>query len=333
MADTFRAWVIDRGDDGQTCTLKDDLTTDDLPEGDVLVDVQASTVNYKDGLAVTGKGKIIRNFPGVPGIDFAGTVLASTSARFEPGDQVVLNGFGVGESHWGGLAERARVPADWLIALPEAFTPLEAMAIGTAGYTAMLCVDELERAGVAAGAEVVVTGAGGGVGSIAITVLGEAGFRPVAVTGREALADYLRELGAVEVLPRSTFTEPTKGPLASARWPGAIDTVGGEVLANLLKAMAYEGTIAACGLAGGIEVNTTVMPFILRGVRLVGVESVYQPLHRREAIWQRLAQLLPGERLAEISRVVPLTDVPRVAEEILQGRVRGRTVVDVKAST
>ncbi|MFP4127205.1 MAG: alcohol dehydrogenase catalytic domain-containing protein, partial [Alphaproteobacteria bacterium] len=181
MADTFRAWVIDRGDRGQSCTLRTDLTNDDLPEGDVLVDVQASTVNYKDGLAVTGKGKIIRNFPGVPGIDFAGTVLESTSERFEPGDQVVLNGFGVGESHWGGLAERARVKADWLIMLPEAFTPVEAMAIGTAGYTAMLAVDELERAGVAPGAEVVVTGAGGGVGSVAITLLAAAGFRPVAV--------------------------------------------------------------------------------------------------------------------------------------------------------
>lgn len=330
MADTFRAWVIDRGDSGQTCTLRDDLTTADLPDGDVLVDVQASTVNYKDGLAVTGKGKIIRNFPGVPGIDFAGTVRESRSERFEPGDQVVLNGFGVGESHWGGLAERARVPADWLIMLPEAFTPMEAMAIGTAGYTAMLCLDELERAGVAQGAEVLVTGAGGGVGSIAIAMLAAAGFRPVAVTGRDSLADYLRELGAVDVVPRSTLTDVGKAPLASARWPGAIDTVGGPVLANLLKTMAYEGTVAACGLAGGIEVNTTVMPFILRGVRLVGVESVYQPLARREAIWQRLAQLMPSERLAEISRIVPMAQVPEVAEEILKGHVRGRTVVDVK---
>jgi acrylyl-CoA reductase (NADPH) len=331
MAETFRAWVIDRGDAGQTCTLKRDLTDADLPAGEVLVDVQASTINYKDALAVTGKGKIIRGFPGVPGIDFAGTVVESASDRFEPGDQVVLNGFGVGESHWGGLAERARVPADWLITLPEAFTPMEAMAIGTAGYTAALCVDELERAGVAQGAEVVVTGAAGGVGSIAITLLRGAGFRPVAVTGRESLADYLRELGAVEVLPRTTFTEPAKGPLASARWPGAVDTVGGEVLANLLKTMAYEGTVAACGLAGGIEVPTTVMPFILRGVRLVGVESVYQPLHRREAVWQRLAQLVPSERLAEISRVVAMHEVPAVAEELLAGHVRGRTVVDVKA--
>jgi acrylyl-CoA reductase (NADPH) len=330
MVETFRAWVIDKADGGQTCTLRDDLTDADLPDGDVLVDVQASTVNYKDGLAVTGKGKIIRNFPGVPGIDFAGTVVESSAERFEPGDQVVLNGFGVGESHWGGLAERARVSADWLIMLPEAFTPMEAMALGTAGYTAMLCVDELERAGVAQGAEILVTGAGGGVGSVAITMLAAAGFRPVAVTGRDTLADYLRELGAVEVLPRSTLTEVGKGPLASARWPGAVDTVGGEVLANLLKTMAYEGTVAACGLAGGIEVPTTVMPFILRGVRLVGVESVYQPLARREAIWQRLAQLMPSERLAEMSRVVPMDQVPAVAEEILKGHVRGRTVVDVK---
>jgi len=204
------------------------------------------------------------------------------------------------------------------------------MALGTAGYTAMLAVDELERAGVAQGAEVAVTGAGGGVGSVAIALLAAAGFRPVAVTGRDSLADYLRELGAVEVLPRSTFTEPTKGPLASARWPGAVDTVGGEVLANLLKAMAYEGTVAACGLAGGIEVPTTVMPFILRGVRLVGIESVYQPLARREAVWQRLAQLMPSERLAELSRVVTMDQVPEVADDLLAGRVRGRTVVDVK---
>jgi len=331
MSETFRAWRIEQADAGPALVWHDDLTDSDLPDGEVLVDVAASTMNYKDGLAVTGKGKIIRKFPCVPGIDFAGTVRASTVPRFEPGDQVVLNGFGVGESHSGGFAERARVPADWLVALPEAFTPIEAMAIGTAGYTAMLSVDALERQGVPPGAEVVVTGAGGGVGSMAIALLAQAGFRPVAVSGRTELEGYLRELGAVEVLPRTAITEAGKGPLASARWAGAVDAVGGPMLASLLKTMAYEGVVTVCGLAGGVELATTVMPFILRGVRLVGIESVYQPLPRREAAWQRLAELLPEERLAEMTRVVPMAEVPTVAEDILAGRIRGRTVIDVRA--
>ncbi len=331
MASTFRGWIIDQGESGQNVTLRTDLTDADLPEGDVTVAVACSTINYKDGLAVTGKGKIIRRFPLVPGIDLAGTVVESRSERFEPGDQVVLNGFGVGESHSGGLAERARLKADWLVALPEAFTPLEAMAIGTAGYTAMLSVLALEHEGLEAGAEVLVTGAGGGVGSIAIALLAAAGYRPVAVSGRAELEPYLKDLGAVEVLPRTTLSEPTKGPLGSARWPGAIDAVGGPPLANLLKLMAYEGTVAACGLAGGVDLPTTVMPFILRGVRLIGIDSVNQPLAKREIAWRRLAELLPSDRLAAMTTVVPLSDVPAVASAILEGSVRGRTVVDVTA--
>ncbi len=331
MTSTFRGWLVDEGDSGPILTLRTDLTDADLPAGDVLVDVACSTINYKDGLALKGLNKVIRTFPCVPGVDLAGTVIESASPRFEPGDQVVLNGFGVGERHSGGLAERARLKAEWLVPLPEAFTPVEAMAIGTAGYTAMLALMGIEAQGTPAGAEVLVTGAAGGVGSIALMLLAEAGYRPVAVSGRTELESYLKELGAAEVLPRETLSETAKAPLASARWPAAIDTVGGPVLANLLKAMAYEGTVAACGNAGGIELATTVLPFILRGVRLVGIESVNQPLPRREAAWQRLAQLVPEERLALATRVVPLAEAPAVADEILAGRVRGRTVVDVKA--
>lgn len=331
MAETFRGWLVDERDGGQVATLRDDLTLDDLPRGDVVVDVACSTVNYKDGLAVTGRGKIIRSFPCVPGIDLAGTVITSESDRFEPGDLVVLNGFGVGERHSGGLAERARLKADWLLALPEPFTPMEAMAIGTAGYTASLSLMALEANGVGPGSEVLVTGAAGGVGSIALTLLAEAGFRPVAVSGRPELEGYLRDLGAVEVLPRAALLELPRAPLASARFGGAIDTVGGQMLANLLKTVGYEGTVAACGLAGGADLPTTVMPFILRGVRLIGIESVNQPLAVRERAWQRLAELLPPERLALTTQVVPLADVAAVAEALLDGQVRGRTVVDVKA--
>ncbi len=330
MTDIFRGWYVTDAE-APVPTLRTDLTLDDLHEGDVVVDVACSTVNYKDGLAMKGLGRIIRSFPSVPGIDLAGTVVDSASERFEPGDQVVLNGFGVGESHSGGLAECARVKADWLVPLPEAFTPLEAMAIGTAGYTAMLSLLQIEREGVAGGADVLVTGAGGGVGSIAIALLAEAGFRPIAVSGRAELEPYLRELGAVDVVPRETLTETSKAPLGKAQWPAAIDTVGSTVLANLLKTMAYEGVVCACGLAGGADLPTTVMPFILRGVRLIGVESVYQPMAQRELAWRRLAELLPNERLAEITRVVPLGEVPAIADAILKGQVRGRTVIDVKA--
>ncbi len=332
MADRFRGWQIDEIDGKATTRWRTDLRIDDLADGDVVVDVSHASVNYKDGLALTGnQGRIVRRLPCVPGIDLAGTVLESASRRFRPGDQVVLTGFGVGENHDGGLAERARVKGDWLLPLPESFSPAQAMAIGTAGLTAMLALLALEREAVERKAEVIVTGAAGGVGSIAIMLLAAAGFRPVAVTGRASLEPYLRGLGAVDVLPRETFAVAGKGPLASARWPAAVDSVGGPFLANLLKAMAYEGTVAACGLAGGSELPTTVFPFILRGVRLIGIDSVHLPMFKRDAAWGRLAVLVDPAKLDGLSRTVPLSDVPEVAEALMRGQVRGRVVVDVKA--
>lgn len=329
MADGFRGWVIEKAEKGTTASLRDDLSDSDLPEGDVLVDVDYSTINYKDALAITGKGKIIRTFPCSPGIDFAGTVAVSDDPAYKPGDHVVLNGWGVGESHSGGLAQRARVKGKWLVALPEAFDTKQAMAIGTAGYTAMLSVLALEEQGVAKGSEVVVTGSAGGVGSIALALLAAAGFKPVAVSGRPELEPYLKEMGAVEVLPRSAFSEGSKAPLDSGRWAGAIDSVGSTTLANVLKAMAYGGTVAACGLAGGHELPTTVFPFILRGVKLVGIDSVYKPKPAREVAWKRLGELLPAAKLEAAMNVVPLADALPVSSSMLEGQVRGRTVVDV----
>lgn len=326
---SFRALLLTR-DEEFDCSLVE-LDEAELPDRAVKVDVEYSTVNYKDALAVLDRGRIVREWPLVPGIDLAGVVTESSDPAWSPGDRVVVNGWELGETRWGGLAERAALDAAWLTRLPAGLTNHDAAAIGTAGYTAMLCVMALEDHDVRpGGGPVVVTGAAGGVGSVAVALLAAAGFEVVASTGRaDTEGDYLRSLGAADVVDRDELARESR-PLEGARWAGAVDTVGGAVLANLLKTMAYEGTVAACGLAGGIEVNTTVMPFILRGVRLVGVESVYQPLARREAVWQRLAQLMPSERLAEMSRVVTMAQVPEVAAEILDGRVRGRTVVDVK---
>ena len=330
MADRFRGWQIVEADGATKPRWRTDLSLEELGEGDVVVDVSHASVNYKDGLAFTGKGRIIRRFPCVPGIDLAGTVIASQTRSLQPGDEVVLTGFGVGESHDGGLAEQARLNGEWLMKLPPPFSAAQAMAIGTAGLTAMLALQALEHDALERGSEVVVTGAAGGVGSMAVTLLAAAGFRPVAVTGRPQLAPYLRDLGAVDVLPRETFATPSKGPLATARWPAAIDCVGGAYLANLLKTMRYEGTVVACGLAGGSDLPTTVFPFILRGVRLVGIDSVMVPMFKRDAAWGRLAVLVDPKKLDALTRTVPLRDVPAVAEAIVGGEVQGRVVVDVK---
>lgn len=331
MPETFRAILLEQMD-GRTAARVAALPLDALPAGEVLVDVACSTLNYKDGLAITGAGKIVRSFPFVPGIDLAGTVLDSADPRWKPGDQVLLTGWGVGERHWGGLAEKARLKGDWLLPLPDGLTARQAMAVGTAGFTAMLAVQALEEQGVTAErGEVVVTGAAGGVGSVAIPLLAKRGYRVVAATGRAELAPYLRRLGAGEVVPRTLFSEAGKAPLDSARWAGAIDAVGGETLVGLLKAMQYHGVVAACGLAGGASFNGTIFPFILRGVRLIGIDSVYCPNERRRAVWERIARDLDPALLDEMTSVVPLAQAIEIAPQFLKGAVRGRIVVDVHA--
>jgi len=327
----FQAVVIEKDDTGYRASIQ---TLDEarLPEGDVTVRVSHSTLNYKDGLAITGKGPVVRKFPMVPGIDLAGTVEASTHAGFKPGDRVLLNGWGVGETHWGGLAQRARLKGDWLIPLPDAFTPQQAMSIGTAGYTAMLCVMTLERLGVTPDkGEVLVTGAAGGVGSVAVAVLAKLGYTVVAASGRPTETNYLKALGASEVLDRVTLAAPGK-PLARERWAGAVDVVGSTTLANVCAATKYHGVVAACGLAGGMDLPATVAPFILRGVTLAGVDSVMAPREERVAAWQRLAADLTPEKLALIAaREIPLAEAIPTAAQILEGKVRGRVVVDVNA--
>lgn len=300
-----------------------------LPEGEVTVRVAHSTLNYKDGLAITGKAPVVRRYPMVPGIDFAGTVEASADPRWQPGDVVILNGWGVGEAYWGGLAQKARAKGDWLIALPAAFGTAQAMAIGTAGYTAMLCVQALERAGVTPEqGDVLVTGAAGGVGSVAITLLARRGYRVLATTGRPAEADYLKALGAAEIIDRAELAVAGK-PLMKERWAGAVDTVGSHTLANVCAGTRYGGTVAACGLAGGMDFPATVAPFILRGVTLAGIDSVMAPRPRREAAWAALAAELDLERLAAMTREIGLAEAIPAAAELLAGRVRGRLVVDV----
>ena len=322
----FKAILIEKDEQGYRATLK---SVDDaqLPDGNVTVKVAASSLNYKDGLAITGKSPVVRKFPMVPGIDFAGTVEASSHPDWRPGDRVVLNGWGVGETHWGGLAERARLDGDWLVPLPPAFTPEQAMAIGTAGYTAMLCVLALERHGVQPGqGEIAVTGAAGGVGSVAVALLAKLGFTVAAVTGRASEADYLRSLGATTVLDRAEFSQPGK-PLAKERWAGAVDTVGSHTLANVCAQTKYGGVVTACGLAGGMDFPATVAPFILRGVTLAGIDSVMRPKADRLEAWRRLGQDLDPQRLALITREVPLEGAIEAAQRLLDGQVRGRVVV------
>jgi acrylyl-CoA reductase (NADPH) len=331
MATGFTAlWATEA--DGKAKVALRELGEAELPDGEVTVRVAYSAVNYKDGLAVMGnKSRIMRRLPMAPGIDYAGTVEASDSADFKPGDEVVLTGWGVGEAHSGGFATRTRAKAGWLVKRPDGLSLKQCMAIGTAGFTAMLSVLALEAHGVAPGEhEVLVTGAGGGVGGVAVAVLARLGYKVAALTGRAALADYLTGLGAASIVPRADYAEAGR-PLASERWAGAVDTVGSQVLANVLAATRYGGTVAACGLAGGFDLPVTVMPFILRGVTLAGIESVYCPMPKRLEAWQRLAADLPLDKLDAMTTVRPLADVPEIAAAILKGEVRGRTVIDLSA--
>jgi acrylyl-CoA reductase (NADPH) len=302
-----------------------------LPEGNVTVRVAYSTLNYKDGLAITGKSPVVRQFPMVPGIDLAGTVEASSHPDYKVGDAVLLNGWGVGETHWGGLAQKARLNGDWLIPLPAAFSPRQAMAIGTAGYTAMLCLLALERHGLKPGqGDVLVTGANGGVGSFAIALLARLGYRVVAATGRTGEADYLKGLGAAEIIDRAELSEPGR-PLAKERWVAAIDSVGSHTLANVCAGLCADGAVAACGLAQGMDFPATVAPFILRGVSLLGINSVTRPRAERIEAWNRLARDLDFNQLDAITREIGLGDAVAVAGDLLAGKVRGRVVVNVNA--
>jgi acrylyl-CoA reductase (NADPH) len=325
---TFRAIVIDKTDAGQNIGLKD-FDENDLMDGDVTVRVEWSTVNYKDGLAVTGKAPVVRRFPMIPGIDFAGTVEASTHPDWQPGDQVILNGWGLGETHLGAYGAKARVKGDWLVRLPSGMSARDAMAIGTAGYTAMLAVMALEHHGLKpAGGPVVVTGAAGGVGSVAVAILARLGFQVTASTGRPQEADYLKRLGAAEIIDRKELAGAPR-PLAKERWAGGIDVVGSATLANVLSMIRYRGAVAACGLAGGMDLPATVAPFILRGVSLLGIDSVMRPLPDRRAAWGRLAADLDRAKLNEMTGEIGLADVVEVGRKIVEGRVRGRIVVKI----
>ncbi|MCW8834064.1 MAG: oxidoreductase [Colwellia sp.] len=324
----FNGILIEKDEQGYRASVKqiDDST---LPEGDVIVNVSHSTINYKDALAITGKGPVVRQFPMIPGIDLVGCVEHSDSDKFHVGDKVLLNGFGVGEVHCGGLAEKACLKSEWLIPLPDAFSPQQAMAIGTAGYTAMLCVIALEKNGVTPDkGEILVTGANGGVGSFAIAILAKLGYKVVASTGRVEQTEYLKKLGATDVIDRATLSEPGR-PLAKERWAGAIDSAGSHTLANVCAGMQYGGVVAACGLAQGMDFPATVVPFILRGVTLAGIDSVMRPREDRIEAWQRLADLLASEIFEDISTVISLHEAVDVATDLLTGKVRGRVVVDI----
>ncbi len=325
----FKALMLDQID-GKTVADIRQLELADLPENEVLVDVAYSSLNYKDGLAVTGTGKIIRSFPLIPGIDFAGTVAESASDRFKAGDEVILTGWGVGERYNGGYAQKARVKADWLVPMPKGLDARKAMIIGTAGFTAMLCVMTLDEAGVKPDSgKVLVTGAAGGVGSIAVQLLAQRGYHVVAVTGRPESHDFLRKLGAKEFISREEMAQPAR-PLESQKWAGAVDVVGGDILARVLAEMDYGGAVAACGLANSFKLNTTVMPFILRNVSLRGADSVSCPPERRTRAWELLAAELPESAYTDIGQTIALEDIPQTAQEIISGRVQGRVLVDLK---
>ena len=329
MSRTFKAILVSRSEDRTQSVAISELSETDLMDGDVTVAVEATTVNYKDGLAITGKAPVVRRFPLVPGIDFAGTVISSTHPDWKPGDKVILNGWGVGETHHGAYAERARVKGDWLVPMPEGMSAREAMAIGTAGYTAMLCAMALERYGLGPGrGPLVVTGAAGGVGSVAIAILSKLGFHVVASTGRAAEAGYLRRLGAAEVMQREELAGPAK-PMGKERWAGGVDTVGSHTLANVLSMTSYGGAVAACGLAGGMDLPASVAPFILRGVSLLGVDSVMAPRSLRLEAWRRLASDLDREKLAALTTTIGFDDIVSVAGDIVEGRIRGRVVVEL----
>jgi acrylyl-CoA reductase (NADPH) len=324
----FKAILVEKADAGHVAHLAE-LDEAQLPEGEVTVRVEYSTLNYKDALAITGKSPVVRKYPMVPGIDLAGVVEASGDPAWRPGDRVLLNGWGVGESHWGGLAQRARVKSSWLLPVPERLTTRQAMAIGTAGYTAMLCVRALERHGIKPGdGEVLVTGASGGVGSIAVALLSRLGYSVVASTGRAGESDYLRSLGASEILDRAQLSAPGK-PLGKERWAAAVDSVGSHTLANVCATTRYRGAVAACGLAQGMDFPATVAPFILRGVTLYGIDSVMAPTELRREAWSRLERDLEPARLDAITREIALEEAIEAAGEVLAGKVRGRLVVNV----
>ena len=326
---SFRAILISKTDAGQKAELTT-LEESDLMEGDVTVDVTHSSVNYKDGLAVTGKAPIARRFPLIPGIDFAGVVRSSSNPRWKAGDEVVLNGYGVGEMHHGGFSEVARVKGDWLVPVPKGWTAADCMSVGVAGYTAMLCVMALEEQGVKpSDGEILVTGAAGGVGTTAIVILAKLGYTVVASTGRTSEEAFLKDLGAAGVVDRNEFNGPVK-PLAKTRWAGCVDSVGSVTLANVLSQIKEDGTVAACGLAQGMDLPTSVAPFILRGVKLVGINSVSTPMPRRLKVWERLVQDLDLSKLYALTTHVKLDDVPQVAADIVAGKVRGRVVVDIR---
>ena len=325
---TFRAVRIDKSESGQTAKLVDFDETE-LMDGDVTVRVEWSTVNYKDGLAVSGKAPVVRRFPMIPGIDFVGMVEASTHPEWKPGDRVILNGWGVGETHLGAYAEKARVRGDWLVPVPSGMTGREAMAIGTAGYTAMLAVMALERHGITPDrGPVVVTGAAGGVGSVAIALLAKRGYKVIASTGRLQEEPYLRGLGASEIIDRKELSAPGK-PLGKERWAGGIDAVGSHTLANVLSMTQYGGIVAACGLAQGMDLTASVAPFILRGITLAGIDSVMAPKPRRQEAWRRLAQDLDKDKLRALTTRKPLAEVSQLAPAILAGKIRGRMVLEV----
>lgn len=327
MAKTFRALVLEENQGKVSSSIRE-LDDSALPQGEVTVAIEYSTLNYKDGLVLNGLGKLVRTYPHVPGIDFAGTVESSDSKDFKPGDKVVLTGWRVGEMHWGGYATKARVKADWLVPLPAGLDTRQAMAIGTAGFTSMLAIMALEAHGVApASGEVLVTGAAGGVGSVAVAILAKLGYSVAASTGRAETHDYLKALGAKAIIDRKDIGDAPARPLAAERFVGAVDSVGGNTLANLLTQVKYGGSVSACGLAGGAELKTTVLPFLLRGVNLLGIDSVMCPKDKRKAAWARLANDLPKELLEKTITEVKLEDLVKLGGDILKGQVRGRTVV------
>ncbi|MEM1297646.1 MAG: MDR family oxidoreductase [Pseudomonadota bacterium] len=328
----FRALVVNKAEDGQVSQEIQELEVDQLPEADVVVSVEYSTLNYKDGLCVNAKGGLVRNFPHVPGIDFAGTVESSDSPDFAPGDKVVLTGWRVGEVWWGGYSQKARVKAEWLTRLPEGLDTRQAMAVGTAGFTSMLAVMALENHGMAPGdGPVLVTGAAGGVGSVATAILANLGYEVAGVTGRPDTADYLKDLGATTIVPREDIAEAPTRPLDKEAWAGCVDAVGGDMLARVLTQMKYGTSVAAVGLAGGAAVPATVVPFLLRGVNLLGIDSVMQPQANRVVAWQRIARDLPMAKLEAMVSTAGLSDLPELGTSILKGKVKGRVVVDVNA--
>lgn len=329
---SFNALIVDKNDEGKTSASVKQLEISDLPHGDVIVDVEYSTVNYKDGLCVGPGGGLVRKYPHIPGIDFAGTVASSEDDRYKVGDKVVLTGWRVGEAHWGGYSQKASVKAEWLVPLPEGLTTRQAMAVGTAGLTAMLAVMSLEDHGLEKNhGPVLVTGAAGGVGSVATAILSNLGYEVAAVTGRPEAADYLKSLGATQIVAREELNETTKRPLESETWAGCIDAVGGDMLARVLGQMKYGCSVAAVGLAGGAGLPTTVIPFIIRGANLLGIDSVMQPYDNRVRAWQRIAIDLPMDKLESMVQPATLSDLPALGKGILKGQVKGRVVVDVNA--